>query len=165
MYRLKESIHIDAPIDRCFLLSTSIPLVARILGMTPVEGKQTGLVVDGDRVLWRGIKFGFPQFHETLITCYERPSFFQDSMASGRFKSFHHDHHFQVIAGHTHVYDVVRFSLPFGPLGKLVAKQIVIPHILRLLRERHRMIKRIAEGDDWKQYLEGTTVVTSGISR
>ena len=156
MFRLKESIHIDAPVDRCFLLSTSIPLVARTIGLTPSDAapfKHTGLVLNGDSVLWRGRKFGFPQFHETLITGYDRPGFFQDSMARGRFQFFQHDHHFDDIAGHTHVYDIIHFSLPFGPLGKLVARKILIPHVMNLLRERHQLIKRLAEGEGWREYL------------
>lgn len=39
MFRVKESMHVHAPIDRCFLLSTSVALVQKILGMKPVNGR------------------------------------------------------------------------------------------------------------------------------
>jgi hypothetical protein len=95
MFRLKESIHVNAPLDRCFLLSTNLELVRQTIQLNPVEGKTSGLVVGGDELVWRGWKFGLPAMHETLITAYERPKYFQDTMGRGRFRSFQHDHHFE----------------------------------------------------------------------
>ncbi len=154
MFRVKESIHINAPLERCFLLSTSIPLVQRTLRMKPVAGKTTGLVVKGDIVRWRGWKFGLPQMHETLISEYKRPDFFQDTMRRGRFKRFFHDHNLRTVHGRTLAYDVVSFSMHFGLAGKLVANQIVVPHVLSLLQERLSLLKRVAESEEWKLYLE-----------
>jgi ligand-binding SRPBCC domain-containing protein len=153
MFRVKESMHVHAPIDRCFLLSTSVPLVAKILGMKPVSGHTSGLIEMNDRVLWRGWKFGLPVSHETLITAYDRPNFFQDTMARGQFAHFHHDHRLEEVDGHTLLVDVVNFSLPFGAAGKLVGRMIMVPHVQGLLRRRYAMLKRIAEGDDWARYL------------
>ncbi len=155
MFRLKENIHINAPIDRCFLLSTSIALVQQTIGMKPVSGKTTGLIEAGDQLLWRGWKFGLPAMHETLITGYQRPSFFQDTMGRGYFHSFQHDHHFEEVDGYTLLIDIVRFSLPLGPFGKAVGKHIVVPHVLGLMLQRFTLIKRIAEGPDWQRYLNG----------
>lgn len=153
MYRLKESIHINAPIERCFLLSTSIPLVQRTLKMKPVGVKTSGLILEGDRIDWRGWKFGIPASHHSLITRYEAPTFFQDTMERGYFSHFQHDHQFEEIDGRTLLIDIVRFSLPLGIVGRVTAKYIVIPHVLRLLLERFQLIKRIAEGPDWERYL------------
>ena len=155
MFRLKESIHVNAPIDRCFLLSTSIALVEQTIGLKPIRGKTSGLIVGGDRLVWGGWKFGIPARHETLITGYDRPTFFQDSMGRGYFETFQHDHRFQEVDGYTLLIDVVRFALPFGPAGKLVGKHIVVPHVLGLMLQRFRLLKRIAEGPDWERYLEG----------
>ena len=94
-----------------------------------------------------------PTFHETLITGYDRPTFFQDTMASGMFRDFQHDHRFQDIDGHTLLIDVVRFNMRFGPVGKLMAKAVVIPHVLNTMRERFQLLKRLAEGSEWEQYL------------
>ncbi len=173
MFRLKESIHIDAPIGRCFLLSTSIELVQRTIGLKPVRGKTSGLVVLGDELVWRGWKFGLPAMHETLITGYDRPVFFQDTMGRGRFRRFQHDHHFQEVGGQTVLWDIVRFSLPLGYPGRLVGKAILVSHILKLMMQRFELIKRLAEGDGWKQYLplgetaplSVDTEATAGISR
>ena len=153
MFRLKESVHINAPIERCFLLSTNIELVERTIQMRPVEGKTSGLIGDGDRVVWHGRKFGIPAFHHTLITGYQRPTFFQDTMERGMFRNFQHDHHFHFIDGQTLMYDIVRFSLPWGWAGHAVAKRIVVPHVLKLMLERFELLKRLAEGDDWERYI------------
>ena len=172
MFRVKESIHILAPRDRVFLLSTSIPLVQQILGMKPVSGKTSGLVVEGDQLLWRGWKFGLPALHETFITRYERPHFFQDTMGRGYFKHFQHDHLFEEVDGHTLLVDTVRFSLPFGLAGRLAGNLLVVPHVVRLMKRRFALLKRTAEGPDWSRYLDGasspgpahpTTVASSSI--
>lgn len=156
MFTVSDSIHIHAPIERCFLLSTSIELVEQVLEMRPVEGsfrKTAGLVVEGDRIEWRGWVFGLPQVHESLITRYERPAFFQDAMARGRFKRFQHDHRFTEIDGHTLVVDKVKFSLPLGRPGKVVARWVMVPHIAALLRRRVILLKHVAESTEWKRYL------------
>jgi ligand-binding SRPBCC domain-containing protein len=155
MFVIEDSIQIDAPIERCFLLSTSVDLVARTLGMKPVRGKTSGLICDRDRVEWRGWKFGLPQRHETLITAYERPTFFQDSMDSGRFRIFSHDHKLTAAGARTLLHDTVRFSMPFGRAGKLLGQTILVPHIRGLLRRRFALLKHIAESqsEEWRIYL------------
>ena len=158
MFEVKDSVRVDAPLDRCFLLSTSIALVQQTLGLKPVEGKTSGLIVADDRLVWRGWKFGLPAMHETLITGYERPVFFEDTMGRGRFKFFQHQHHFagalSETGGPTLMSDVVRFSLPFGPLGRLVGRFILVPHVRNLVQRRFQLLKRIAESEDWHRYLD-----------
>ena len=74
MFTISDSIFINAPIERCFLLSTNIELVGRTYGMKPIEGKLNGMFAAEDRLVWAGWKFGFPQMHESLISQYERPA-------------------------------------------------------------------------------------------
>ncbi len=151
---LEDRVVIRAPIDRCFALSTSITLVQRILGMRPVRGRTAGFVTAGDTVLWRGWQLGLPQFHESRIAPFERPTFFRDSMVTGRFHSFHHDHHFAAQAdGSTLLHDVLHFSMPLGPAGALVGRLIMVPHICGLLRRRFALLKHIAESSEWQRYL------------
>src|ERR1700709_2453754 len=153
MYTVKDSIHINAPIERIFLLSTSIELVRQTLGMRPGAGRMTGLVVAGDTVEWRGWKFGLPQMHTSIISGYDAPVFFQDTQLRGRFARFQHDHFLQSVDGYTLAHDKVKFSLPLGPLGKVVARNIIIPHITGLLQHRFELRKKSAEGDEWNQFI------------
>ena len=152
MFQVEDSVQVNAPLDRCFLLSTSIELVQQTLGLKPVEGKTRGLIVAGDRLVWRGWKFGLPAMHETLITGYERPVFFEDTMGRGRFQFFQHQHHFAEVESHTVMSDVVSFSLPFGPFGRLAGRFLLMPHVRRLVQRRFQLLKRIAEGEEWPRY-------------
>lgn len=151
---LHASTSIAAPIDRVFLLSTHIETVRATLGLRPVAGRTSGHVVLGDRVTWRGWKFLLPQVHHTLITGYRYPTFFQDTQERGRFAFFQHDHHFTESGGVTRLQDEVRFRLPFGALGRLVSRLILVPHIDGLLRNRFLLLKRLAETEEWRGILE-----------
>jgi ligand-binding SRPBCC domain-containing protein len=157
MFVIKDSIHIKAPLDRCFLLSTSLALVEMELGMRPVaKGGATrtaGLVVGGDRIRWEGWQLGMPQVHVSLISEYEPYRFFQDTMIAGRFKSFRHDHEFTEIGGQVLLKDTIRFSMPLGVAGRLVGKYLMIPHIRGLMARRFQLLQRIAESEEWRNYL------------
>jgi len=154
-FRLRDRVVIDAPIERCFRLSTSIEVVGLTLGMRPVEGKLGGMILAGDQLVWRGWKFGLPQMHETLITGFDEPRFFQDTMGRGRFATFQHDHHFMDTQGGTLLEDELRFSMPLGWAGEMVGRVVMIPHIKGLLRQRFALLKRLAEGDGWREYVAG----------
>jgi ligand-binding SRPBCC domain-containing protein len=157
MFTISDSVHINAPIERCFMLSTNIELVGRTLGMKPIEGKTRGTIAAGDKLLWAGWKFGFPQMHETLITRYESPVFFQDTMGRGRFKRFQHDHHLFYIDGRTVLNDKIRFTLPLSWAGRIVARTILVPYISRVLRRRMKLLKKVAESQEWRKYLPEET--------
>lgn len=149
-----DKLSVRAPAERCFLLSTSVALVAHELRMRPVRGRTSGLVVGGDTVRWEGWQLGLPQFHESLIEPFEPFVFFRDRMIAGRFASFEHDHRFTDQGdGTVLMSDEVRFSMPLGWVGDLVGKYVLEPHIRQLLKKRFALLKRIAEGEEWKKYL------------
>lgn len=158
---VRDSTLITAPIERCFLLSTSIDLVQPTLGLRPSakeSKKSTGMIEAGDQLVWRGWKFGLPAMHETLITAYERPNHFQDTMGRGRFARFQHDHWFRAAesaaAGEvTLLEDQVRFALPLGWAGAMVGRWIMVPYVRRLVRRRFALLKRVAESQEWRRYL------------
>ena len=153
-FQLEDQILVHAPAERCFLLSTSIAIVQRELGMHPVRGRTSGHVVGGDTVLWKGWQLGLPQFHESLIQPFDPPFFFRDQMISGRFATFQHDHSFiDRGSGDVLLHDQLRFTMPFGAAGNLVGRLVLVPHIRRLMRRRFSLIKRIAETEEWRKYL------------
>lgn len=157
MFTLRDQIVVHAPVERCFLLSTSLAIVEMELGMHPVAGKTSGLVTGGDTVRWQGWQLGLPQFHESLITNFEPGHFFQDTMIAGRFASFQHDHAFRTSGdGDVTLLDELRFTMPFGWLGRLVGRFVLVPHIRALMRRRFALLKRIAETDEWREYLPPT---------
>jgi ligand-binding SRPBCC domain-containing protein len=103
-----QTIHIEtriaAPPGRCFLLSLSIDLHRDSTAATSeraIAGVTTGLIGNGESVTWQGSHFGLMLQHTSKITHYEPPTFFQDVMTSGMFKSFEHDHRFLEQDGNT----------------------------------------------------------------
>jgi ligand-binding SRPBCC domain-containing protein len=167
MFVIKDSTHISAPVERCFLLSTSLKIVERELGMHPAAAsyagadgvsrttRTEGLVVGGDRIRWEGWQLGLPQYHVSLISAYEPNRHFQDRMIAGRFRSFSHDHGFEQDGDGVELRDEVRFEMPMGWAGWLVGNYVMVPHIRGLLRRRFALLKRIAEGEEWREYLGG----------
>jgi ligand-binding SRPBCC domain-containing protein len=154
MFTIGDSIFIKAPIERCFLLSTNVELVGRTYGMKPIEGKTKGLIEADDKLLWAGWKFGFPQMHESVISQYEKPSFFQDTMTRGRFKRYQHDHYFYEMDGRTVLNDKIRFTMPLGPVGRVVGQFVLVPYLSRRLRRRLVLLRRVAESrKEWQKYL------------
>jgi ligand-binding SRPBCC domain-containing protein len=177
---IHESAVIHAPIERLFALSTSVELVKQTLGMNLVDtgvagGVISGHITDNSRVVWHVWKFGLPTTHHTLITGFIEPhthfirvdhheitkeAFFQDSQERGRFAFFQHDHHFYESTDPatgkpiTELEDEVRFSLPFGPLGRIAANLLLAPHIRSLCRQRFARLKGLAESEGWRQFLE-----------
>ena len=157
MLKVTDRAWIAAPVERVFLLSTSVPVVQMTLAMKPVAGtggwRTDGLIVAGDTVEWRGWKFGLPQMHTSLISGYEVGRFFQDTQLRGRFAEFQHDHHFEPIRDGTELWDEVRFRLPFGWAGALVAKRLMAPEIAGLVKRRFALLKGLAEGEGWRKYV------------
>ncbi len=166
---IRESGSAAAAVGRMFPLATSVPLVQRTLGFTPVEGETQGHIVMNSRVLWKGWLFGLPQYHLTRITGYAEPkrdkagveyAFFQDSQEKGRFAYFQHDHHFTGTPdGGTLMEDEVRFRLPFGVLGRMVARLIMEPHIRKLMRSRFALLAQVAATEEWRKYVPASMAV------
>ena len=161
LFTVRDRQFIPAPLDRVFGLATSVPVVQRTLGFTPVQGVTTGHVEANSRVLWRGWLFGLPQHHLTVITDFAAPhlddsdhvAYFQDTQAEGRFAFFQHNHH-MLAAGPaaTLLQDEIRFALPFGFAGALVARAVLLPYIARTLRSRMNLLMKLAttpEGDPY----------------
>lgn len=155
-FAVHDEIRVNAPIDRCFQLSTSVELVQRELHMKPIRGRTTGFVQNGDTIVWRGWKFGLPHYHESIIESLDPNRFFRDRMLRGRFALFEHDHHFESQSdGATLLSDKIRFSMPLGSAGYATGKQILMPYIREVLRRRFQMLKNIAESEEWRRYLPG----------
>jgi len=155
-----QTVHLEtriaAPARRCFFLSLNIDLHMQSTAGTrerAVAGVTTGLIGEGESVTWRGRHFGLMLQHTSKITQYEPPSFFQDVMTAGLFKSFEHDHRFQEQDGGTVMREEVRFSAPFGVLGLMVERLVLRTYLNRFLLERNKFVKQVAESEMWREYL------------
>ncbi len=93
-------------------------------------------------------------FHESLIDAFTPPVFFRDRMIAGRFATFEHDHNFtDRHNGTVRMSDELRFAMPFGRLGELVGRAVLVPHIRALMKRRFALLKRLAESEEWRTYL------------
>jgi ligand-binding SRPBCC domain-containing protein len=154
MSRIQLSTTINAPRERVFDLARSIDL--HVSGLEDryhyaVGGVTNGLIGAGEQVEWRGKAFGFWWQHQSKIVTFDRPRHFRDSMVVGAFKSYEHDHYFEMNGGVTIMRDVVCFEAPAGPIGKLVDRLLLHRHLYRLIAQRAETIRDTAESDRWKQ--------------
>jgi ligand-binding SRPBCC domain-containing protein len=153
---------IAAPPERCFLLSLNIDLHMESTDGTrevAIAGTTHGIIGPNETVTWRGRHFGFMLTHQSLISAYDPPHFFQDRMLRGMFKSFVHDHYCDItIEGHTRMRDELRFAAPLGILGRIAETFVLRRYFIRFLKQRNDLIKQVAEGpqETWSRYVQQT---------
>ena len=119
---------INAPIERCFLLSLSVDLHQLSTAETnesAIAGVTTGLMKLNDVVTWRAKHFGIYQNMTSKITAYDAPKYFVSEMVKGVFKKLHHQHIFEWTGKETIMTDIFVFKAPFGILGELFSKFIL----------------------------------------
>ena len=85
----------------------------RVLTEDPIEMKV------GTRIRYRLRIAGVPVRWDTCITRWEPGKSFVDRQERGPYRLWIHTHTFQPIGGGVLMDDVVRYTLPFGPLGRL----------------------------------------------
>lgn len=61
----------------------------------------------------------------TRIEAWDPPRGFVDAQIRGPYSLWEHTHHFVTVEGGTEMTDIVRYALPFGPLGGLVHRVVV----------------------------------------
>lgn len=140
--------NIEAPIERCFDLCRSVDAHVASAAATnerPVAGVTKGLMNLGDEVTWSARHFGVRWRLTSRITEWDPPFFFRDSMVSGVFRRFDHDHFFAEQGSTTCVRDVFDFTSPLGILGRAADSLLVTRHMRRFLQVRMAAVKRIAE--------------------
>jgi ligand-binding SRPBCC domain-containing protein len=162
MVRINLETTINAPLERVFDLSRSIDLhmaSTDFTGEEAIAGVTSGRIGPGEKVTWKGRHFGVKFKHTSLITAYQFPTHFQDSMVQGLFRRFSHDHFFQKTTAGTLMKDVMEFEAPLGLLGRIAERTVLEKHLRQLLLRRNQCIKRVAESAEWRQYLNPKDMV------
>ncbi len=150
---------IDAPVERCFLLSLSVDLhlasTSRTLEHT-IDGVTTGLIGEGESVTFRARHLGRWWQHTSRIEALRPCSYFRDVMVAGAFRRFEHDHHFAPMDDGTRMRDEIHFSAPWGVPGQILARRL----LLQVIKERNSHIKQVAESEEWRNYLDASVEVS-----
>ena len=153
---IKLETKINAPVERVFDLARSIDLHKDSMSKydeKAVAGVTSGLIKMDETVTWEATHFYVRQNLTSKITAFDRPKYFRDSMVSGAFARFDHDHYFAQDGAKTTIRDVFDYDSPLGILGNIADLLFVESHLREMLEERNRLIKRIAESDDWRKFL------------
>jgi ligand-binding SRPBCC domain-containing protein len=157
METIRLGTWIDAPVERCFLLSLSVDLhvaSARSTQENVGAGAMEGTIGEGDTLTFKGRRFGVHGQHTSMIERLRPHSYYRDVMIAGPFRHFEHDHHFAPMDDGTRMRDEIRFSANGGLLRQLAARMFLRKRLKAFLIERNAMIKRLAESEDWHKYLE-----------
>ena len=147
---------INAPIERCFLLSLSVDLhqlSTKETNERAIAGVTSGLMKLNDVVAWRAKHFGRYQNLTSKISEYQFPDFFVSEMVKGAFKKMHHRHRFERKDNVTIMTDIFYFKAPFGITGELFSRLILKEYMKGFLIKRNDTIKEVAEGTEWKKLL------------
>ena len=153
---IKIEFLVNAPIERVFDLARCIDLHEATMmkqGEKAVGGTTKGLINLGEIVTWEATHFGVKQKLTSKITEFERPEHFRDSMVKGAFKRFDHDHFFEQNGAQTRMKDVFDYDSPLGFLGNVADVLFLESYIRKILTERNRLIKQIAESEEWRKFL------------
>ncbi|HEY1122040.1 MAG TPA: SRPBCC family protein [Haloferula sp.] len=151
MPRIEIVNDVAAPIERVFDFARSIDVHQESQtkhGEKAVAGRTSGLIEEGETVTWEATHFGVRQRLSSRIDVMNKPVHFRDSMISGAFASFVHDHHFVEIPGGTRMTDVFDYAAPLGVLGRLADVLFLERYMRRLLEERNEVIRQLAEGGE-----------------
>ncbi len=91
------------------------------------------------RIRWRGL----PLRWRTRIEEWHPETRFVDMQIRGPYALWHHTHVFEPAPGGTHMSDVVRYRIPFGPFGALLHRLRIRSDVEAIFDYRMRAIERI----------------------
>jgi ligand-binding SRPBCC domain-containing protein len=156
METVKLETIINAPIDRCFLLSLNVDLhylCTKGTNEKAISGVTSGIMKFNDTITWRAKHLGLYQDLTVKITAYDFPNYFVSEMIKGAFKNMYHKHLFVNTEDHTAMTDVFMFEAPFGILGKLFSRLYLKKYMKEFLIKRNEVLKETAEGNDWQKFI------------
>lgn len=147
---------IAAPVSRVFDLARSVELHKQ--SMThhkeeAVAGIRFGLIEKNESVTWKAKHLFKTRFLRSEITDMRKPDMFIDEMVQGDFKKMKHVHHFKPCENGTIMIDLLEFESPYGTMGKFINKVFLTTYVKKLIEQRNKVLKDVAESDKWRKFL------------
>ena len=87
--------------------------------------------------------FNIPLNWATEITAVNEPCCFVDEQRSGPYAIWHHEHHFEEVAGGVMMTDKLFYKVPFGFIGKLADLLIVHKKVQGIFDYRTRVLLKM----------------------
>ncbi|MFC0006324.1 SRPBCC family protein [Micromonospora siamensis] len=143
MPRIELTTDVQAVPEAVFDACLDVDVHTRSMGPSAervVGGVMTGRLKAGDAVTWEARHFGLPWRMTVRITEHRRPHGFTDEQTEGPFRRWRHEHSFtpnSADSSATVMRDVIDFTAPMGPLGRLVAVLVLRPYLQRLIARRN----------------------------
>ena len=144
---------VRAPVERVFDLSLDVDAHTASMSSSrerAVAGVQSGRMALGDTVTWAARHFGIRWRMTSRISAHDRPHRFVDEQVAGPFRRWHHEHVFawDESAAATIMRDVIDFDAPFGVLGRLVTRLLLLRYLHRLIENRNSYLVTSLTGPD-----------------
>ena len=147
---------IAAPVERVFDLSRSITLHKQSMNKyseKPIAGITSGLINLNETVTWQAKHLFKNRTLKVGITSLLRPFSFIDEQVEGDFEKMKHEHYFKPCDNGTIMIDQFFFEPPYGILGKWTSRLLLTRYMRKLLEEQNKVIKAVAETNQWKLFL------------
>ena len=143
IYVLRQEQWIPRPIDEVFAFFSD---ARNLEAITPpwlsfkILSVSTPQIQEGTEIRYQLGLHGIPVKWLTEIRRWEPPCRFVDVQRKGPYKLWHHTHTFIAHGDRTLMKDVVRYTLPFGPLGRIVHALKVRRDVLNIFAYRRKLI-------------------------
>lgn len=147
---------IAAPAEVVFDLSRHIGLHKESMSHykeEAVAGTRMGLIEKKETVTWRAKHLFKNRLLRVKITEMKKPEMFVDEQVQGDFRMMKHEHHFKPCENGTLLIDLFHFETPYGIVGRWLNALYLTNYMKKLLEQRNRTIKEVAESDRWKRLL------------
>ena len=147
---------IAAPAEVVFDLSRHIGLHKESMSHykeEAVAGTRMGLIEKEETVTWRAKHLFKNRLLRVKITEMRKPEMFVDEQVQGDFRMMKHEHHFKPCDNGTLLIDLLHFEAPYGIMGRWLNALYLTNYMKKLLEQRNRTIKEVAESDRWKRLL------------
>ncbi len=111
----------------------------RILPGTSSEGMYPGMIIRY-RVspLW-----GIPMSWATEITQVVPKKYFIDTQIAGPYRIWHHQHWFREVKGGVEMTDILHYSIPLGPLGRLLNTLLIGKRVRHIFDYREKILEKL----------------------
>ena len=126
-------------------------LATILAGLVAFLGNPPERTVQGTLIDYRITMGPAPMRWRTKIAVWEEGVRFVDTQLKGPYSLWWHEHRFEARGDRTVMHDVVYFTAPLGPLGRLAEFLMIRPMLRRIFRYRAAAIRRLFPSQEAQQ--------------